>query len=63
MADLRLAKKCKNTMFTVLCGHSHSSAEFTPLPNLHVMCGAARYKHPTVKVIKLGGETWLTNMN
>jgi len=35
--------------FTVLCGHSHSAAQYQPLPNLVVHCGAAQYGAPAIQ--------------
>jgi hypothetical protein len=30
----------------VLCGHSHSPGVIEPMPNLVVMTGGAKYRHP-----------------
>jgi predicted MPP superfamily phosphohydrolase len=34
---------------TVLCGHTHGGGECTPLPNVRVITGAARYHAPAVQ--------------
>jgi predicted phosphohydrolase len=36
---------------TVLCGHTHHKAEYSPLPNLTVKCGGATYNHPEIQEI------------
>ncbi len=33
---------------TVLCGHTHSSGEFVPIPNVRVVTGAAEYGSPGI---------------
>ncbi len=33
---------------TVLCGHTHGTGEFRPLPNVHVITGGAEYGYPRV---------------
>ena len=37
------------TRLTVLCGHTHGGGECSPLPNVHVITGAARYFDPRVQ--------------
>lgn len=34
--------------FTVMCGHTHSPGEYTPIPNLSVLTAKATYGHPSV---------------
>jgi predicted phosphodiesterase len=34
---------------TVLCGHTHNSADVKPLPNLRIVAGGAAYGHPKVQ--------------
>lgn len=36
---------------TVLCGHTHSSAEFHPLPNVEVFAGESTYGQPRIQRI------------
>lgn len=36
---------------TVLCGHTHSSAEFRPLPNVEVFAGDSTYGEPRIQRI------------
>ena len=38
-----------NRRLTVLCGHTHSSGVCTPLPNLKIFTGEARYGEPQVQ--------------
>lgn len=38
---------------TVLCGHTHGGGESRPLPNLHVITGAAEYGRPEVRVLEI----------
>lgn len=46
---LRLAAAHPGTDIRVLCGHTHSSGEYAPLPNLRVTTGGARYGEPQVQ--------------
>ena len=40
---------------TVLCGHTHGGGEYSPLPNVHVITGAASYGYPAVqRTIEVG---------
>jgi len=41
--------KYPRTKLTVLCGHTHGGGECDPLPNVHVITGAARYGQPRVQ--------------
>ncbi|MEY4547122.1 MAG: hypothetical protein RL685_3317 [Pseudomonadota bacterium] len=43
---LRSARACPERQHTVLCGHTHGSGEYRPLPNLVVYTGRARYGAP-----------------
>ncbi len=36
---------------TVLCGHTHSPGEATPLPNVRILTGAAKYGEPAIPQI------------
>lgn len=48
MGDLLLEVMSKNPnkRLLVLCGHTHSSASYRPLSNLHVLTGYAQYRAP-----------------
>lgn len=46
---LKLAKKHPLTSFLVLCGHTHSEANYSPLDNLIVKTGKAEYSQPEVQ--------------
>lgn len=35
--------------FTVLCGHTHGSGEYSPFPNVLVRTGGSEYGHPLVQ--------------
>jgi 3',5'-cyclic AMP phosphodiesterase CpdA len=43
------ASRHGDRLVTVLCGHTHSSGEYRPLPNLRVITGAAQYGRPTIQ--------------
>jgi len=43
-----IMKANKDKQLTVLCGHTHSSAYFKPLPNLTVLTGKANYYKPKI---------------
>ena len=45
---LSVMSKYPNKEALVLCGHTHGSAFFQPLPNLKVITGAAVYGKPTI---------------
>lgn len=45
----KVAKMYIDIQFLVLCGHTHSEAEFKPLPNLIVKTGGAEYYQPIVQ--------------
>ncbi|MHB8620663.1 MAG: metallophosphoesterase family protein [Chloroflexota bacterium] len=40
-----------NRRIEVLCGHTHSSADVSILPNLHVLAGAAEYGQPWLGMV------------
>lgn len=44
------AEKNPSIQFLVLCGHTHSFAEFKPLINLTVLAGKAEYYKPEIQV-------------
>lgn len=44
----KFAKKYNNIQFTVLCGHSHHGAYFSPLENLRVYTAGAKYSNPAI---------------
>lgn len=49
-----LAHRHPEKRLTVLCGHSHGSADVQHLPNLRCLTGPARYKYPSIcKVFEL----------
>jgi hypothetical protein len=48
---LAFAKSRPETEVLVLCGHSHHSALFKPLPNLTIKTGAAEYYHPAIQEV------------
>jgi predicted phosphohydrolase len=43
------AKQYPDINFLVLCGHTHSIGEYTPLDNLCVKTGGARYYYPEIQ--------------
>ena len=43
------ASRRPDRRLTVLCGHTHSSGRCRPLPNLHVVTGAAVYGRPAMQ--------------
>mgnify|MGYP002064648301 CR=1 FL=1 len=51
MGEELLAAAAQNpdTMFTVLCGHTHGEGEVAVLPNLTVLTGGAEYRQPEVQ--------------
>lgn len=51
MGDMLLdqAKKNKEVMFEVLCGHTHEEAFYQPLENLTVKVGGAEYYKPKIQ--------------
>ncbi|MBK7141494.1 MAG: metallophosphoesterase [bacterium] len=48
---LRTAIASPQTRITVLCGHSHWTASFSPAPNLTVHTGGAEYGEPVIQRI------------
>lgn len=46
---LEAARAHPHRSITVLCGHSHARASHRPLPNLHVLTGAAEYGAPELQ--------------
>ncbi len=46
VAVMRQAPDCR---LTVLCGHTHSPAEYRPLPNVLCLTGQAEYGSPRVQ--------------
>lgn len=47
----RIAQKNRDIKFLVLCGHTHSKANFQPLNNLSVSVGQAQYYSPKIQKI------------
>ncbi len=47
----RVAQENPSTGFTVLCGHSHWPATYSPAPNLVVHTGGAEYGQPAIQKI------------
>jgi Icc protein len=46
-----------NRRLLVLCGHTHSSANYQPLPNLQVLTGSAKYYAPDLAgILKISGS-------
>jgi len=45
---LQAASTYPNIKFTVLCGHTHGKADYSPSPNLRVFVGKAEYGDPTL---------------
>jgi predicted phosphodiesterase len=55
---LELMDARPDNKITVLCGHTHVSANVKMLPNLRVVTAGVRYGHPRVQqVIKIGKRT------
>lgn len=48
---LRIMREHHAQRLTVLCGHTHSSGETRPLPNLQILTGEAEYGRPVVQQI------------
>lgn len=48
---LRIARDFPSNNLTVLCGHSHCAATYSPAPNLTVLTGGAEYGEPEVQKI------------
>jgi hypothetical protein len=48
---LAFAKEYPTINIIVLCGHTHSAAEYQPLPNLLVKCGKSEYYRPKIQEI------------
>jgi hypothetical protein len=47
-AILELARQNPKKKITVLCGHTHHQARYSPLPNLMVKVAGAEYNQPAV---------------
>ena len=45
---LEIMRSRPTQRLTVLCGHTHSSGEFAPIPNVRVLTGAAEYGRPDI---------------
>lgn len=45
----QVAKENPSVEFLVLCGHTHSKAEYKPLDNLIVRAGSAEYSQPEIQ--------------
>ncbi len=48
---LEIARQYPHRQLTVLCGHTHSPGECHPLPNLHIITGAAEYRFPAINQV------------
>jgi 3',5'-cyclic AMP phosphodiesterase CpdA len=48
-AILEIVPDFPDRQLTVLCGHTHSAGECRPLPNVHILTGAAEYGRPKVQ--------------
>jgi len=48
---IKVARKNSDIEFLVLCGHTHSEAQYQPLDNLSVKVGKAEYYRPRKQVI------------
>ncbi|HEV2524093.1 MAG TPA: hypothetical protein VGU44_03060 [Gammaproteobacteria bacterium] len=46
-----VVKENPSTEFLVLCGRTHSKAEYNPLDNLIVRAGSAEYSQPEIQDI------------
>lgn len=46
----QMLKHSESTL-TVLCGHTHGEGEVQILPNLRVITGGARYRHPRIQAV------------
>jgi len=46
---LEVADRHRDTNFLVLCGHTHSPGQYSPIPNVVVHTAGASYGHPTVQ--------------
>ena len=47
---LKHAEKNPDINYLVLCGHSHDAAHVSPLPNLNVYCGRAKYNYSEIQI-------------
>lgn len=55
---LRVMSQHPNRRLLVLCGHTHSSGIFRPLPNITVLTGGAKYYAPDLAgILELEGPT------
>jgi 3',5'-cyclic AMP phosphodiesterase CpdA len=50
-AILEIMRDFPARQLTVFCGHTHSPGECRPLPNVHILTGAAKYGAPTIQRI------------
>lgn len=48
-AILEAARKYPDKKITVLCGHTHGTGEYSPLPNVKVYTGGATYGAPAIQ--------------
>ncbi|MFZ3067054.1 MAG: metallophosphoesterase [Gammaproteobacteria bacterium] len=48
---MRIAQENSGIEFFVLCGHTHSEAEYRPIHNLTVNVGSAEYQNPKIQKI------------
>lgn len=48
-ALVEIMRKRPDRKLTVLCGHTHSSGETWPLPNVQILTGAAEYGRPKIQ--------------
>jgi 3',5'-cyclic-AMP phosphodiesterase len=50
-AILRIMRDFPQRRLTVLCGHTHSSGETTPLENVRILTGGAEYGSPRIQQV------------
>lgn len=50
-AILKIMREYPQRRLTVLCGHTHSSGQTHPLPNVTILTGGAEYGHPQVQKV------------
>jgi hypothetical protein len=46
-----IAEKHPDKIITVLCGHTHHKAVYSPVPNLKVQVAGAEYHHPQIAAV------------
>ncbi len=55
-AVLDVMRPAHDVQLTILCGHTHSSGECQPLPNVKVLTGGAHYGEPGIqRMLSLAG--------